>query len=281
MILQPGVFHFSIQRTIGQGGLGIVREILVTASACEHPTGARLALKELNERWRHEPAGVARFEREIVAIKNMSHPRIIAHAGENLPGGSSRFYVMQLYKKSLRDVLQERRGAGFPWPVVAGFGAVIADAMSYAHGRGFIHRDLKPENILIDDQRLPVIADWGLGYFVHKASKVLMPLTRAGLGTEYYCSMEQWNSGKCGPSGDVYSLGLVLAELINGAAVPIRGVGLGVEHDLINDGSPGGSHFNSLLRQMTEMLPSRRLQTMHEVAAHLRWLASVQTASAA
>ncbi len=131
---------------------------------------------------------------------------------------------MPLYPRSLRHLLMKTQ-QGFGWSNVAGFGIAIARAMEYAHSNGFKHRDLKPENILLDDGNNPVIADWGLGYFIHKESKVLQ-LTKAGMGTEYYCCREQWLTGKCDNTGDIYFLGLVLAELATGTRRDIM-VGMG------------------------------------------------------
>ncbi len=262
-------FRFSIVRDIGAGGLGTVDEIEIILTNCtQKPVGSRWARKRLNDRWKDEPTAQARFEREIAALRKMQHQAIVPFEGENLPGGQ-RFYVMPVYERSLRQRLAATP-AGWHWREVAKFGGWIADAMAYAHDQGFIHRDLKPENILYDGSNNAVIADWGLGYFVHKESKVLQHLTRGGMGTEYYCSMEQWNTGKCGPTGDVYSLGVILAELITGRQNYMRGLGMGFNYDIItNDNSDGARIINGLLRSMTELDPGRRPQSMYAVSAQL------------
>jgi serine/threonine protein kinase len=134
----------------------------------------------------------------------------------------------------------------------------------------FIHRDLKPENILLSDNGGPVVADWGLGQFVHLHSKVL-DLTRGGpMGTHYYCSLEQWASGRCERTGDVYSLGVVLAELAAGRALPISPIGSGIQHAVVNGSSAVVQNFNATIRRMTAMLPSARFQSVNEVASVLR-----------
>jgi hypothetical protein len=114
-----------------------------------------------------------------------------------------------------------------------------------------------------------VIADWGLGYFVHRESKVLKHLTRGGMGTEYYCSLEQWTTGKCSVTGDVYSLGMVLGELATGRQESIT-VGTGIQRDLLLLSSAGRVHFNAILRKMTSPFPSARIQYMNVVADRLR-----------
>jgi serine/threonine protein kinase len=271
--MSPGQFYFSWGRKLGEGGLGRVDEIIITASYSRHVVGSSLACKRLNDRWKNEPTARARFDREIQALRQMSHPAIVSFEGENLSTSDERFYVMPLYDKSLRHLLATRPN-GFHWPEVALFVARMADALAYAHQQGFIHRDLKPENILLDSQHSPIIADWGLGYFIHKESKVLQNLTRGGMGTEYYCSMEQWASGKCGATGDIYSLGLMLAELIRGSQFPIT-VGMGLQADVVVANSQGARMLNKVVRLMTDVHPAKRIQTMKEVAQYLRQAAAL------
>ncbi|MEZ4221382.1 MAG: serine/threonine-protein kinase [Polyangiaceae bacterium] len=265
--IAPEQFRFQFVREIGRGGLGRVDEIVIVEPGGSMLVGARYACKRLNEQFDDHPVYRARFEREINAVKSMSHPGIVSYEGENLPNGQQRFYLMPLYKESLRDRLV--RYGKSAWRDVAHFGIRLANALTYAHGMGMIHRDLKPENILFDSAGNAVIADWGLGYFVHRESRVLMPLTMGGMGTEYYCSLEQWSTGKCDARGDIYSLGVVLAELVNGTQVPLV-QGLGIRQDVVlDDRSPGASGFNSLLRGMTSMLPQHRPGSMEQVATTL------------
>nr|WP_233585497.1 serine/threonine-protein kinase [Corallococcus sp. CA054B] len=270
--LLPGQFRFNPGRKLGQGGLGYVDEItIVASSASDLPVGTKLARKRLNENFKTRPEARERFEREIRALATMSHPNIVTVEGQNAPGGE-RCYMMPLYPNNLRNHLAAHP-TGFSWTSVALFIAKIADAMTYAHEMRFIHRDLKPENILLTQENEPVIADWGLGYFIHKESKVLQHLTQGCMGTEYYCSMEQWNTGKCSQTGDIYSLGMMLAELIKGYQVPMVVPGLtgtGIAEDVVLGSTHGARMLNNLIRKMTHISPESRPQSMADVALQLR-----------
>jgi serine/threonine protein kinase len=210
-----------------------------------------------------------RFEREISALQTMSHRNIVTFEGENLPEGTERFYVMPVYSNTLRRYVATGRNRD-DWRFFADLAVTLADAMQYAHGLGFIHRDLKPENILFNGGGPLVIADWGLGYFVHRNSIVLQHLTRGGMGTEYYCSLEQWNTGKCDGRGDIYALGMLLDECINGVQRSIT-VGMGVNGPVTKEDSLAARKFNALVRQMTQPFAASRPSSMREVVEQLRY----------
>lgn len=269
VLVPPGQCRYKVIRELGAGGLGTVDEIEVFLSNNSLPTGSHWARKRLNAKFKDHPEARARFEREIQTIRRMTHASIVSYQGENVSGSTERFYLMPLYQSTLRHLIASNP-QGFNWQSVAMYGARIADALSYAHQMGSIHRDIKPENILLDGQNNPVIADWGLGYFIHKESKVLQNLTRGGgLGTEYYCSLEQWNTGKCTATGDVYSLGMTLAELVLGQQSSII-VGMGIRQDILVRDTTGAAMMNDIIQFMTHPFPQNRYQSMAVVAQMLR-----------
>ncbi len=264
-----GQFQFSVVRELGKGGLGTVDEVVVTATNCEYPVGLRLARKRLHPTWAKNPTMTQRFEREIAALRGMNHPNILSFKGENLRGAAERFYLMPAYPRSARQYLDARESCGTHWGNVADFGATVADALAYAHHAGHLHRDIKPENLLLTEKNTPIIADWGLGYFIHQYSVVLVRLTVAGMGTEYYCSAEQWQTGKCEASGDIYSLGMTMAELVTGARERLVFPGEGLRRAVVT-GTRGADYFAKVLENMTAMAPTARIQSMTRVAAELR-----------
>lgn len=273
--LPLGQFRFAYVQTtpIGEGGLGRVDRIRITSSnALGKPVGSEWAVKRLNAKWASHPMMQQRFEREIAALKRMSHPNIITFEGENIPGGE-RFYVMRVFAHTLRKHIAGGALRG-QWREIALHGANLADAMQYAHDQGFIHRDFKPDNVLFDAGCPLVIADWGLGYFVHKESQVLQHLTISGMGTAYYCSAEQWATGKCDCRGDIYSLGMTLDEWLTSRQRPIT-VGAGVATAVLSSGrSVGANQFDTLLRKMTQFASRARPSNMRDVAAELRAVAA-------
>jgi serine/threonine-protein kinase len=262
------MFQIRSVREIGAGGLGRVDEVVVTASNQSHAVGTRFARKRLGAQWANDPNARIRFDREIQTMSAMRHPTIVPCVGYNAPGSTERWYLMPLYWGSLRDWLT-KGGRGTQWKLTASIGAGLANALSHAHSLNLCHRDLKPDNILMDQKGNLAIADWGLGQFIHKNSKVLN-LTRGGLGTEYYCSIEQWNTGNCGPAGDVYSLGVTLAEMAIGFQTPISPVGVGIRQDIVPNDSYGAAHFNAVIKKMTDVMAQRRYQTMAEVESAMR-----------
>jgi serine/threonine protein kinase len=271
MPLLPGQFTIQPLRTIGEGGLGIVDIVQVVASNQSHPVGTQLARKRLNAQWASEPGAQQRFEREIQLLASMSHPSIVSLQGVSLPGGE-RSYFMPYYPATLRSQLNN--AVRYPLTAVASLGHTVAHALAHAHGLGYTHRDIKPDNILLDARGNPVISDWGLGQFIHKHSKVLN-LTRGGpMGTEYYCSLEQWASGKGGVPGDVYSLGMTLAEVALGSPARIAAVGMGIQNDIFPSNTVAGQRFNILAKKMTSIVPTQRHSTMLEVAADLLTIAT-------
>jgi serine/threonine protein kinase len=274
--LAVGQFQINVFEEIGRGGLGRVNRVQIVNTA--HPAlplGSIWAIKSLNDRWRAVPEARERFEREIRTLSKMSHPNIVGLMGASLPG-FERFYLMPLYRESVRKLIQ-RGGNRNDWRQVATYGAILADALWYAHQMGCIHRDIKPDNLLFNPGAPLVIADWGIGYFIHQQSVVLHQLTRGGMGTEYYCSAEQWSTGKCDGRGDIYSLGMTLDEWLNGKQRPLARIGQGLTRLTRPNATPSASILGDFLVKMTAPNRDDRPTTMARVAQELRRIASLPT----
>ena len=202
--------RYSIERELGQGGMATV------FLAQDVRLGRAVAIKLL------DPAltstiGVERFLREIAITARLNHPHILSLIESGQEGGLVYYVMPHIEGESLRDRLRREP------PVSVGGAAWIArevaDALTYAHGRGVIHRDIKPENILLSDGHAWV-ADFGIARAIETcADSVGKALTLTGLpiGTPAYMSPEQVE-GRPDVDGrsDVYSLGCVLFEMLVG-----------------------------------------------------------------
>ena len=262
-----GLFWVDVVREIGRGGLGVVEEVHVSRSTCEYPVGLRLARKKLGPQWAADPGATERFEREISMLSTMSHPTIVPFRGRNVAG--ERTYFMPLYANSLRQTILAMNSVGLPLRSVISIGLNLASALEYAHARNYVHRDLKPENILVASNGDYVIADWGLGQFIHKESKVFDLTRGVGLGTALYCPLEQWANGQCGAPGDIYSLGLVLAELALGRGGLIAQTGVGLPRGVFGFAQMPVVEFDRIIAKMTAMFAKDRYQTVTALRADL------------
>ena len=237
-------------RTIGQGGLGIV-------SLYQATNGNYYAVKQMIYHW--DETHYERFKREINIMKELVHNNIIKVLNSDILNNNP-WYVMPFYKDgSLRDKILDLKSKGQVYSIKGASGIIyyLANALSYAHKKGVIHRDLKPENILFNGQE-PIVADWGIGKFIHKESKVL---TYGGLGTKSYCSPEQWQTGVSDQRSDIYSLGLIYRELLTGSLT----------------GHVNDHKVNAIINKMTLISPTDRYKSMEEVMRDIKTLDIVST----
>jgi len=232
-------------RNIGQGGLGIV-------DLYQAQNGGYFAVKQMIYAW--DENHCERFKREIKIMANLAHKNIVKCLNFDIHNDNP-WYVMPYYKDgSLRDRLRDMKAQGKVYSPKAASGIIVylADALNHAHQKGIIHRDLKPENILFNG-REPLLADWGIGKFIHKESKVL---TNGAIGTRAYCPPEQWNSGIADSRSDIFSLGLIYRELLTGEL-----------YGKVND-----SRINQIINKMTAISPADRYQNISEVIAAIKSL---------
>jgi hypothetical protein len=199
-----------IDEEIGRGAMGSVFK----AHRADQPADV-VALKVLNTDLARDDVFVARFQREVEALRQLDHSNIVHF----LEAGSDEglfYYAMEYVAGRDCDAILRQRGR-LPWPEVLDLATQVVPALKHAHDRGIIHRDLKPANIMIadstDQSAVIKLTDFGVAKLFARP-----PLTAAGsfVGTAAYLAPEQAVGKPASKRSDFYSLGGVLYTLITG-----------------------------------------------------------------
>ncbi|CAA9455827.1 MAG: Serine/threonine protein kinase PrkC, regulator of stationary phase [uncultured Rubrobacteraceae bacterium] len=174
--------------------------------------GRDVALKLLDRRLAGDEELVERFRREARSAASLSHPNIVPVYDWG-PSGDGTYYIAMEYVPggTLKDHIR-REGALSPATAV-GVAEQIAEALSAAHRKGVIHRDIKPQNVLVTDTGDIKVTDFGIA---RAANMTTMTKSGSIMGTAHYVSPEQAMGETIGPRSDLYSLGIVLYEMLTG-----------------------------------------------------------------
>jgi hypothetical protein len=176
----------------------------------DRPVAVKMPLRHLADR----PEFMERFRREAVAAARLSHPRVVGVYDTGADPELGGFIVMELIDgPSLRTELAAQ--GSLPVERSVAIAAEVASALDFAHSRGIVHRDIKPANILIDAEGAKV-ADFGIAKAGYRGEDATQ--TSFTLGTARYLSPEQVQGGSVDGRSDVYSLGIVLYEMLCGRA---------------------------------------------------------------
>ncbi len=267
--------RYEIESVLGKGAMGVVY------LARDPVIGRRLALKTLTIPEDSEEAEEfrQRFLREGQAAGILTHPGIVTvfDAGVDDSTGLSFIAMEFIEGRSLREFL--RSGQGFAFSEVARIGAALAVALDYAHGKGVVHRDIKPANILFTPQGVVKITDFG----VARLESSNLTATGQFIGTPNYMSPEQVAGGVVDGRSDLFSLGVVLFELLTGQR-PFPGHTLTeVAYKIVHEPSripsqvrPGlPSAFNPIVLKLLEKDPDRRYARGADVGRALEALRRV------
>jgi len=198
--------RYSLTRLIGSGGMA---EVYL---AHDQELDRDVAFKVLRDQYSDDEQFVERFKREARNAALLSHPNIVAVHDRGRTENGAYYIVMEcLPGGTLKEYIL--RGGPLPVTAAVAIALQVARALQAAHERGVIHRDIKPQNILLTESGNAKVTDFGLA---RAASAVTMTQEGALLGTAHYLSPEQARRHPATPQSDLYSLGVVLYEMLTG-----------------------------------------------------------------
>jgi eukaryotic-like serine/threonine-protein kinase len=211
MTLAPGrvlAGRYLVGQHVATGGMAQVWR------ARDEVLGRTVAIKVLRDNLADDPAFRARFHREAVAAAHLTHPSIVSVYDTGVDGDVVYIVMEYVAGRTLAELRRER--GTFDLDDAVGVAVPVLEALGYAHERGVVHRDIKPENILVGEDGRVRVADFGIA----KAAFAGGDLTTTGqvLGTVRYLSPEQVGDAEADARSDLYSMGVVLYELLTGRA---------------------------------------------------------------
>jgi len=174
-----------------------------------------VALKILRDQYAEDEEFVERFKREARSAASLSHPNIVSIYDQGRSEDGAYYIAMEYVPGGTLKERIQREGALKPRAAV-GVALQITDALLEAHERGVIHRDIKPQNVLVTEKGGVKVTDFGITRAAASATSSVATSTGAVLGTVDYMSPEQARGEPVGPTSDLYSLGIVLYEMLTG-----------------------------------------------------------------
>jgi eukaryotic-like serine/threonine-protein kinase len=202
--------RYRIIRKLGSGGMANVY------LAEDQELGRRVAIKILNDRHANDDQFVERFRREAKNAAGLSHPNIVSIYDRGEAEGTYYIAMEFLDGRSLKELILSRGPA--PAHVAIDYARQILDALRFSHRNGIVHRDIKPHNVIVDAEGRVKVTDFGIA----RAGASQMTEVGSIIGTAQYLSPEQAKGAPVDQTSDLYSVGIVLYELLTGK-VPFTG----------------------------------------------------------
>lgn len=260
---------YAIQGEIARGGMGIIYKAMHTT------LNRTVAIKVLNPQYTGDSAFLKRFQREARAMARLDHENII-RVFDVAEEQGSHYIVMEFFGgKDLKQIILER-GRFLPEETLS-IATQIASALAYAHAQGIVHRDIKPGNIMVDSTGRVKIADFGIAAATDEIS---VTATGQIIGTPEYMSPEQARGEHLDGRTDLYSLGMVIYEMVNGQT-PFQGISrmaivgkLLYEQEEYNLSFPQDVPFpvQDFIRSLLKKQPQNRISDAHTLIARIKSL---------
>jgi tRNA A-37 threonylcarbamoyl transferase component Bud32 len=269
--------RYRLESKLGSGGMSTV--YLARDETLERWVAAKVLHREISD----QPDQIERFRREARAVAQVSHPNVVAVIDAGEDGG--RPYIVFEYCDG--ETLKQRidRQGGLPLDEAAAYAIEVGRGLAAAHARRLVHRDVKPQNVLIDSEGRAKVTDFGIARELEQDG-----LTKTGrvLGTTDYVSPEQAMGQPVDARSDIYSLGILLFEMLTGE-VPFKAdnlVGVAMKH--VNERVPDvqkrrrdvSSALAAVVERSTEKKPEKRYPDMNAMLAELENALEVEVARA-
>ena len=260
------VAHYEVLGKLGGGGMGVVY------TARDTKLGRRVALKFLPPEWSHDDSAKQRFIREAQAASATDHRNICTiHDIDTAPDGRLFIVMAQYDGPTLKQKLE--RGPLSTEEAIE-IAAQLAEGLARAHAQGVVHRDVKPGNIILTEDGLRIL-DFGLARF---AGSLNLTFEGSTLGTVAYMSPEQSRGDDPDGRSDIWSIGVVLYEMLTGD-LPFRGgYPEAITHAIRTEPTPAlqrrsGENLDAVervIRRALEKEPALRYQNARDLARDLR-----------
>ncbi len=261
--------RYEIQEIIGVGGMAVVYK------AHDNVENRTVAIKILKDEFVTNEEFIRRFKNESKAIAVLSHPNIVKVYDVSF-GDLIQYIVMEYIDGITLKEFIERQGS-LKWKDAVYFTVQILKGLQHAHDKGIVHRDVKPQNIMVLSDGTIKVADFGIARFARNEQRTI---TDKAIGSVHYISPEQARGEKTDEKADIYSVGVMLYEMLTGrlpfeaeSAVSVAIMQLQRDPELptaINPSIPLG--LEQITMHAMQKNPERRYQSASEMLCDLEQL---------
>lgn len=265
--------RYHILEQLGEGGMAVVYKAFDTRLERNVAVKVILPGKEHSEKF------LKRFEREAKSLAQLSHPNIVKVVDYGEQDGLPYLVMEYLPGGTLKKKLT---GKSISWQQAIKLLIPIARALDYAHQHKIVHRDIKPSNILITDSGEPMLSDFGISKMLEAEETMDLTGTGVGVGTPEYMSPEQAQGKSVDIRSDIYSLGVVLYEMVTGRRPYQADTPMAVVWKLASEPLPRPKQFmtelpdalDGILIKMLAKQAEQRYQGLGELIPSLEKLAN-------